>query len=268
MWSGDCDDAGIPLVQTDRGNRFSFPITVFQKGLGHWDRWVLSDRTRTSEWNAFRAIADWAVRSLDARGGWPCWHLIDRGTSTPYSSMAQGQGISILARAYATTGDSDYLAAAERAATAMTQADSGLEVARHDDGLWLEEYPGSRMTMVLNGWIFSLMGLHDITYVSSSQAVRDALDETVATIARALPQYDCGYWSMYDLGGTIASPFYHRLHIAQLQALQKTFTQYDRVFAEVVERWQRYHDNPLTKSRALAVKVVQKMRDTGNEEFT
>lgn len=48
-WSGACDVDGIPIVTTDRGNKFSFPITVFQKGLGHWDLWLLSGKSSSKD---------------------------------------------------------------------------------------------------------------------------------------------------------------------------------------------------------------------------
>ena len=38
-------------------------------------------------------------------------------------------------------------------------------------------------------------------------------------MATKINKYDCGYWSMYDLVGTIASPAYHDLDIALLSVL-------------------------------------------------
>lgn len=268
-WCGPLDSAGIPIVQTDSGRRFSFPITVFQKGLGHWDCYLLSAESSSDERDKFLAIADWAVRTLDQKGGWPCWDQLNRGTTTPYSSMAQGEGLSILARAYQLTYQESYRCAAFIAKDAMVNSRSGLGVARQTpEGLVLEEYPGSRMPAVLNGWVFSLMGLHDFELAFPGSATQALLEDCLSAFVATLPRYDTGYWSMYDLGGTIASPFYHRLHIVQLKTMARTFEKHEHTLMQFARCWETFETSKLKHTRALLLKIGQKLRDTENEEFS
>lgn len=267
-WQGLEDEQGVPIVQTDRGNQFSFPITVFQKGLAHWDLWLLSDRADTAQRKKFLTIADWGLLNIDQNGGWKCWELLGRGTASPYSSMAQGQGISVLSRAYISTGDERYRYAAIQARDEMLDPNSGIGVARREaDGLVLEEYPGSRMPAVLNGWMFSLMGLQDFQLAFPGERSDEPLDETLAALASRLSGYDTGYWSQYDLGGRLASPFYHDLHIAQLRALADTFPRHSMAFARTADRWTSYRESPIHNLRAVTVKIRQKLTDLENEEM-
>jgi hypothetical protein len=268
QWQGLSDAQGVPIVQTDRGNKFSFPITVFQKGLAHWDLWLLSNREDMRERDKFLTIAEWGVRNMDANGGWRCWDKLGRGTSTPYSSMAQGEGISVLVRAHQETGEVRYRSAAFRARDAMVGEGASLGVAcREAGGLILEEYPGSKMPAVLNGWIFSLMGLQDFQLAFPGERDAQSLEETLMTLANRLPDFDTGYWSQYDLGGRLASPFYHKLHIAQLQSLADTFPNQSAVFATTAKRWLAYQKSPVRNTRAVLVKIGQKLFDVENEEM-
>ena len=45
-WPGPVDAQGIPLVRRQDGRLLYFPASVFQKALGHWDRWLASGRRR------------------------------------------------------------------------------------------------------------------------------------------------------------------------------------------------------------------------------
>ena len=52
-----------------------------------------------------------------------------------------------------------------------------------------------------------------------------------------LPRYRLLYWSYYDLGGTVASCFYHRLHIDMMEVLYKLTD--DKIFLEYAQRWKK-----------------------------
>jgi hypothetical protein len=150
----------------------------------------------------------------------------------------------------------------------MVEEGSRLGVARRElDGIILEEYPGSKMPAVLNGWIFSLMGLNDFQIAFPGERSPEPLEETLAALSYRLLSYDTGYWSQYDLGGRIASPFYHNLHVAQLQALAETFPSQKSIFSTTATRWNEYQSSPSYKARAVLVKIRQKMSDIDNEEM-
>lgn len=74
-----------------------------------------------------------------------------------------------------------------------------------------------------------------------------------------LPSYNAGYWSFYDLVGTVASTFYHRLHIAQLHALELAFPEHAETFRSVRQDFSRQLKSILCRARAVGVKIYQKL---------
>ncbi|WP_243337745.1 D-glucuronyl C5-epimerase family protein [Anaeromyxobacter soli] len=175
--------------------------------------------------------------------------------------MTQGEGTSLLVRAYDVTRNEVFLEAARRAlALMLLPVDRGGVARDVPEGLVLEEVASQRENAVLNGWIFSLFGLHDFLLVRPDDAVAVALDRTLAALCRWLPRYCGPYWSNYDTQGTLASPFYHRLHIAQLSALEMTFPERAVHFANARARFERQAASRGQSLRALITKAVQKLR--------
>jgi hypothetical protein len=257
QWTGNTGRHGVPAVRTDTNPAYEFAIVVFQWGLGNWDSWLLGDAPHGRD-RLFDA-ARWAVDTIDARGGWECWRDLQRPTISPYSAMAQGEGLSVLSRAASLDPDGPWLAAALRAYHfLMASGDAGLT--RVFDGITaLEEYPGAAFPSVLNGWAFALVGVVDLGIACGDPAIEATARDLAQSLARALPLYDTGYWSTYDIGRNIASPFYHDLHIAQLQALARIFPAQAPAFETMAARFDRYRRKRINRARAIAVKIAQKL---------
>ncbi len=259
-WSGPVDAAGLPLVRL-RGELRYFPVTILQKGLGHWDHWLQSERKDHEHFARFRQIADWLLRTQDERGGWPL-PAADTGAPSPYSAMIQGQAVSLLCRAASSVGKGEYESAAVQAARLMiTSAANGGPARYISQGLLLDEVPVLPPRIIWNGWIFALFGLHDLTLLEDSPVFRAALASTLAALVALLPEFDAGYWSYYDSAGTLASPFYHRLHVAQLLALQTTFPECSAPFAEMAHAFQAYLGSTRRRVIAMMAKGCQKFLD-------
>ena len=65
----------------------------------------------------------------------------------------------------------------------------------------------------------ALFGLYDYYITTKNVDIKEIFHKSCKTMATKINKYDCGYWSMYDLVGTIASPAYHDLDIALLSVL-------------------------------------------------
>lgn len=176
--------------------------------------------------------------------------------------MTQGEGISVLVRAYMLTQDPVYLEAARRALGPMQKPlKDGGTCRVVPEGFLLEEVPADDYKAILNGWVFALFGLYDYLLVEDSSEVRQMLKKSLGALVAYLPSYSAGYWSYYDLSGHLASPFYHRLHIAQLEALSLAFPEYAHVFSWLREQFMRQDENFLCRARAVGVKAYQKLRN-------
>lgn len=263
-WPGPTDDAGLPLNRSPEGELYHFPMSVFQKALGHWDRWLLSERREDAHLAAVRSAADWACTALDERGCWDCWTRYGLPTKTPYSAMAQGQGLSLLVRAREAMAAPRYEEAALRALSPLLEETPETGVCRRvESGLVLEEYPYERPRTVLNGWIFALFGLYDLELRQPSPRLETALSDTLSALVAQLPAFDAGYWSYYDSAGKLASPSYHDLHIVQLRALADSFPDRRGPLEETADRFEKQFRSPANKYRTIAMKALQKLRDPG-----
>ena len=257
-WTGPTDPNGVPLVRTMRDELVYFPTTVLQKALGHWDAW-LQGRQVTHR-RAFMTLADWTLAHQDARGGWDVWHVLGLQYASPYSAMAQGEGVSVLCRAFVLTGDSAFLDAADRAVALMLEPVTQQGTGRYTKlGLVLDETPREDANIILNGWIFALMGLYDRTLVNENGSPREHLSSTVNALVASLPTYDSGYWSYYDSAGSLASPFYHQLHIAQLRVLALAFPQHAAAFGNAAGQFEQQARSSVNTARAVARKAAQKV---------
>ena len=83
---------------------------------------------------------------------------------------------------------------------------------------------------------------------------------TLSALLARLQTYDAGFWSFYDTSGTLASPFYHRLHIAQLEALELSYPEHAGRFRELRDTFQGQLASRLNVARALTLKSYQKLR--------
>lgn len=259
-WRGPVDNRGLPVVRVPGGKMAHLPTVLIQKGLGHWEAWLSSGKQSMQHWEAFLQLTQWALGAQDESGGWKVWPPYF-GSATPYSAMTQGEGISLFVRAYSVTGEQKYLEGARRALTLIiTPIDKGGTNWLSPAGLVLEEKPFEIPKTILNGWIFALYGLYDLTIIDGDRKAREASEATLKALIAYLDRYNAGFWSFYDTSGTLASPFYHRLHIAQLEALELTYPEHRKQFARLRKTFERQLKSPLNRTVALAMKSYQKLR--------
>ena len=174
--------------------------------------------------------------------------------------------MSVLVRAFSVTEDEAYIEGARAAlAPMLTPIDEGGTSWRGSGGLILEEVPYKVPNTILNGWIFALFGLYDLTLVDDSRDVQEALETSLNALLGHLRTYDAGFWSFYDTSGTLAGPFYHRLHIAQLEALELSYPEHKRQFRELRKSFEEQLASPLNRTRAVAFKSYQKLHHPPEE---
>ena len=180
--------------------------------------------------------------------------------------MAQGHALSVLTRAFKHTNNQQYLEAASKAfqlfkhpiysednnagdeSTIDHRQQKGVSSKFMEQFLWFEEYPTHPNTFVLNGFMYSLIGLYDfwhaVTMNSAQGLIMDDIrSEGVAagrlflqglkSLNAMLPFYDTGSGSVYDLRHVtmtgvepkIARWDYHAVHINLLYLLSTINTE-------------------------------------------
>lgn len=252
---GDANmEKDIPFLEHSDGSHVQMPTMVFQYGLGAYDLWLLSEKKDESFLQKAKTCAEWAIAHQQTNGSWSNFVYIY--SDNPYSAMSQGEGASLLLRIYQATNDAQMLIAAKTALDYMLIDAAAGGVSRHEgDDLYLLEY--THLPLVLNGWIFALFGLYDMILVQDDERYQAAYAATLKTMVKALPAFDCGYWSLYDKSGKITSPFYHKLHVAQMQALYQATG--NVVFQQYADMFACYQGSLFKKTRAFVKKSWQKI---------
>ncbi len=242
----------VPKYHVDTGEEIYFSIGIFQYGLGAYDLYLKTKEERYK--TKLIACADWAVENQQPDGGWSTFEY--ESPKHPYSSMAQGEGISMLIRAHIETKDEKYFAAIKKAKDFMLKPISeGGTTNYSDGGVYL--YECTHDPLILNGWIFLLWGLYDYTKYIDDTEVLSVLNKTLDTLKARLPEFDLKFWSKYEYGKRICSPFYHKLHIAQLKVMFDLFG--DEIYKCYAEKWEKYEKGFWNSKTAFFIKAWQKV---------
>lgn len=97
--------------------------------------------------------------------------------------MGQGHAISVLARAYYTSRDPIYLKAGLRGLRPFhtLSEDGGVLAKFFGKIVWYEEYPTTPSSFVLNGFIYSLIGLYDLITLAPKVRARMLFSSFIKT---------------------------------------------------------------------------------------
>ena len=227
------DDDGIPKVQYSHGLEY-VPTTAFHWGLVCISKWIVSGNQ--SNFDDAMEIANWAVANQSENGGWGWYfnHSFHGGVlgdmySGWYGAMTQGLGMSFLARMYAETGNESFKQSALDAMDLFdVHVDQGGVLRMYGGQPWYEEYPTPDAgSFVLNGYIYALIGLHDLHEAFNSTKALELYTNGTNSLYSMIGLFDLGCSSSYDLvhhsvPGTapnIARDGYHSLHISLLSVM-------------------------------------------------
>jgi len=225
----------------------------------------------------FYHAADWLVESQNPKTG--AWHVNVpfnlKKSKYPFaeeigpgwiSAMGSAHAMSVLTRAFRHSGKKKYLEAAIKALQpfSLLSNKGGVKALFMGKMTWYEEYPTSPNSFVLNGFMYSLIGLYDLwqtlqletaekgTLASSDDPVslsESLFNDGVTSLVQMAPLYDTGAGSTYDLrhftmGGPpkLARWDYHSTHINLLYVLSTIVPgkKEKSSLQELANRWQSY----------------------------
>ena len=166
-----------------------------------------------------------AVRRDDGAVVWPCYFDWQEGlcklTSPWISAMYQGVVISTLVRAYRINGDLELLDLCKHATIVFSQPieDGGVKTSQGGRTLY-EEYPARPLPRVLDGFLFSLLGLYDLAVETGSSDIRQLFEDGIDGLKSTLPFWNYrNKWSWYGSHGYLCPPHYHKLNMVLLSIL-------------------------------------------------
>jgi len=221
------DAHGIPVHRARTFGTTYNPAYVGWYGLVDVERYARGlDPSR-----AFLRQVEWlvshAVRRDDGAVVWPYTAVFEEGhglLKPPWiCAMAQGLAMSLLVRGYRATGRPELLDLCQPATRVFEKSLEDGGVRTLEDGYALyEEYPVYPLPRVLDGFLFSLLGLHDVAAQTGDQQVRQLFDEGVAGLRHTLESWNYrNKWSWYGSHGYLCPPHYNKLNAALLASLAR-----------------------------------------------
>lgn len=263
------DSQGIPMLNYhgDIGIQYN-PIAIAQWGLGNFNIW--HETKSETHYEKFIKCADWLVKNLEENShGFKVWmhhfnfEYRDTLKAPWYSGLAQGQGLSVLVRAYNETKLKKYQIAAQDAFQVfnVSTVNGGVNYKDEMGNHWIEEYIVHPPTHILNGFMWGLWGVFDFALQFEDKNSQKMFQKYNNTLIQNLESYDNGFWSLYEHSGTylkmIASHFYHKLHIVQLNVMYQLTS--ESIYSTIAERWTTYLKNPIKRKRAHLQKAIFKV---------
>jgi hypothetical protein len=181
----------------------------------------------------FFTNTDFLVKTIVERGTHGVW-LYDFPWISPgyvckvpwVSSLAQGLGVSVMARAWALTKNNDYLLTAKKAVASFKVPVSKGGVLKIDKKgfWWYDEYCCQKSANVLNGFLYALIGLFELYDLTKIRQANLLFTKGIETIEHVMKRFDFNFfifkWSKYDDAFLLYSGLkYHDWHIKQLMKL-------------------------------------------------
>lgn len=241
------DEQGI--VQVDYGNEIGIqynPVTIAQYALANYVKYTSTqeDKHRTT----FLTQVEYLRNNYDVIGedmvGFPYYFPMPLYGLEPvwYSGMAQGQVISVLARAYLLTHDESIVPLIKKANNFMLYPvlEGGTLTYTPEGNVWIEEYPSKEPSLVLNGFMFSIFGLYDYTQLFPEDSeVYQMYSSCLKSLKESLKYYDTGSGLKYCRSlDKLASRDYMKVQVQQIKQLYLLTN--DRYFDSIATKWESY----------------------------
>lgn len=224
---GPFDQSTIPLQLID--NSLSYvPSRIAGWGLMNYNLCLSSNEavTREESHQHFLNSASWFALNSDEglyRHFFPLLNL----TPGWISALSQGLALSLLCRAYLITHDTRWLSHLEDIIRPLSipVKNGGLQSILPNGNIFLEEYPSTKHSYVLNGFLFALVGLSDASPFSDTASHLFHL--YLSSLTNSLDLWRFSSWSTYNYSPNskfvnLNTPNYQVVHASLLHYLGQT----------------------------------------------
>ena len=249
------DDDGVVIVHRQKEDKFFYnAVTIAQYALASWHDFTLTGDP--SYKRSFLANANYLFNNYqqidEDEVAYPYYFRFDNygGIEPPwYSAMAQGNALSALAHLYRLKPSKGLEVRMRHIKNFMKRPiNEGGSAAKTPEGYaWVAEYAISPTPYVLNGFVFSIMGLVDyLSVFPEDTETQDYLNDLLSTLKNTIELYDTGTWLLYDR----YKPKYVSLRYLEFQTIQ-SYQLYeitrDRFFLKMFEKWKSYYYDCIKK---------------------
>ena len=258
------DTNGVAMRNYRALGRQYNPVFVAWWGLVNLERYLR--QTDQESIRRFFIQVEWlkknAVEREDGAVVWPCYFDWQEGHSrlqSPWiSAMYQGVIISALVRAYRFQGDKGLLDLCEKAIRVFerTVEEGGVRTVQ-DGHVLYEEYPAYPLPRVLDGFLFSLLGLYDLFMETNEHRIFGLFSDGIKGLLSHLHAWNYrDMWSWYGTHGYLCPPHYHKLNYLLLRILGEITG--EKPLLELAERWDVEKRTPAQKTEIFLLFILTK----------
>jgi len=120
-----------------------------------------------------------------------------------------------------------------------------------------EEYPGYPLARVLDGFLFSLLGLYDLFTETNDRRVSTLFSDGINGLLSQLHAWNYhDIWSWYGTHGYLCPPQYHNLNYLLLRILGEITG--EKRLLELAERWDVAKRTQTEKAKIFLVFILTK----------
>ena len=258
------DDRGIAMKHYRvQGLQYN-PLFIAWWGLFNLEQYLREKEDKFLQ--NFLIQVEWlrtnAVERKDGAVVWPCyfdWQEGQARLASPWiSAMYQGVVISALIRAYRISGDKALLALCEKGTRVFEKSIEQGGVRTVDGGRVLyEEYPAHPLPRILDGFLFSLLGLYDLSVQTGDPRVSALFSEGLKGLLSQLDSWNYrNKWSWYGTHGYLCPPHYHKVNCLLLTVLGNLTGK--KTLLQLSERWDVRNRSVLDKLEIFLVFTITK----------
>ena len=262
---GDFDENGVPLVGWGTKANYS-AVNIAQYGFIIHQFWL--ENNREDYYDVLKGCLEILItlESIEENGIF----FRENHDSDRYnlpknwvSAMAQGECLSFYLRMYQCMNDAALLEKCHLIFKAMMVpvSENGVKASDENGFHWLEEYPSTPSSYVLNGFIYALFGIQDYFRVTSSEVAKKELVIYFKTLDHNIKKFDAGFWSYYDLQYKELVKFYYQknVHAPQMQAMYRLTG--NQTYNQLHKKWL----SQCTKANFLFVQVMYRVLPRWNK---
>jgi D-glucuronyl C5-epimerase C-terminus len=206
------------------GQRVTFApsqiVWQFYPGQGWQIQWLGTFGKANALWmvrtrdDDLRRLLDEALGLATRRAGGIAFEYLfhfDGGRPPWVSGLAQGTGLSALARGAVRLKDTKYFDAARSALGIFKMPPPTGVLDKTPTGAHYLQYSYARKLHIANGFTQALNGLHDFATLANDDEGRALFSAGEAELRVELPGFDTGAWSLYSRPGVESDLGYHKV---------------------------------------------------------
>lgn len=204
------DTNGILLVNYDilygngLGKQFN-PLTTSQLALANYNEYIKNKQNKYL--NYFLILSDNLHKKItsisdDNYGFFYAFAYPRYNLESPWQSgLANSTALSVLLRSYSITKSENTKKLIINLKNNLLSSTETIGVLANtpDGGVWIEEYPSTPSSYVLNGFLFSIISLREyLNIFPQDENVKSFYEKLLLSLKTDFHYYDTGNWLLYD----------------------------------------------------------------------